>query len=68
MTYREQAPPAWLAPYVSRFYQIRGPGAAPGGLQVVPDDPLLRRLLPNADSNLVFDLGPARGFPSFGSA
>lgn len=35
---------------------------------MVPDDPLLRRLLPNADANLVFDLGPARVVPSFGSA
>jgi len=69
LTYAEQAPPAWLAPYVARFYEIRGPGAeTTAGLEVAADDPLLRRLLPNADANLVFDLGPTRGFLSFGDA
>jgi AraC-like DNA-binding protein len=66
LAYREGPPSEALVPYVKRFYQLRAvPGrevGRSGGLD--PADPLLRRIFPNGDANLVFDLGPGRGFSS----
>lgn len=64
LVYRECPPGAALAPWVTRFYQLcasaHGPAAGEGEIDAA--DPMLRRLLPNGDANLVFDLGDRQGF------
>lgn len=58
--YRELAPAAHLAPYVARFYQLRSGDSE--GAPIDLADPILRRLLPNGDANLLFDLGAGPAF------
>jgi AraC-like DNA-binding protein len=71
LVYREARPDARLDPplasFVTRFYEVEVVAAADpafGGTELDTRDPLLRRLLPNADANLIFDLGTPRSWRS----
>jgi AraC-like DNA-binding protein len=60
LVYRETIPDPCLQPFVTRIYEVRSTAApAEGGRTLVFDaeDPLVRRLLPNADANVIVDLG-----------
>jgi AraC-like DNA-binding protein len=60
LVYCEAIPDPFLQPFVTRIYEVRStasPAEDGRGLVFGCEDPLVRRLLPNADANLIVDLG-----------
>ena len=60
LIYRESIPDSSLQPFVTRTYELQSIATGDEtvtGVVIDGSDPLLGRLLPNADANLIFDLG-----------
>lgn len=60
LIYRESIPDSSLQPFVTRTYELQSISTGDEtvtGVIIDTRDPLLGRLLPNADANLIFDLG-----------